>query len=69
MEPRLREAFSMIDGMRILELAKRLIEIPSVTGEELRVAHYAKEVLESSGLPVELRGSGERPIVLSNINP
>jgi acetylornithine deacetylase/succinyl-diaminopimelate desuccinylase family protein len=65
----LSKALSMIDGGRILKLAEEMIEIPSVTGDELRVAHYAKEALESSGLPVELRGSGDRPIVLSTINP
>ncbi len=69
MSSRLSDAISMIDEGRILQLAKELIEIPSVTGEELRVAHYAREALEASGLPVELRGSGERPIVLSTINP
>lgn len=69
MEERLSRAFSMIEEERILELAEGLIGIPSVTGEELKAAQYAGEVLESSGLQVEFRGSRERPIVLSTINP
>lgn len=69
MEDMLSKALSMIDEERILELAEGLIEIPSVTGEELKVARHAGEILESSGLQVEFRGSAERPIVLSYINP
>ena len=52
----------------ILNLAKELIRIPSVTGEEKAIALYTRDILETSGLPVEVHGSEERPIVLSTIN-
>jgi succinyl-diaminopimelate desuccinylase len=64
-----KQAFSLVDERRILELAKELIRVPSVTGEEREVVHRAKGLLEESGLPVELRGSEERPVALSTVNP
>ncbi len=64
-----KRAFSLVDGGRILELAKELIRVPSVTGEEREVVHRAKGLLEDSGLPVELLGSEERPVAISTVNP
>ncbi|MDH5201186.1 MAG: M20/M25/M40 family metallo-hydrolase, partial [Candidatus Bathyarchaeota archaeon] len=64
-----KRAFSLVDEGRILELAKELIRVPSVTGEEREVVQRAKGLLEESGLPVELRGSEERPVALSTVNP
>jgi acetylornithine deacetylase/succinyl-diaminopimelate desuccinylase-like protein len=65
----LREAFSLVDEVRVLKLAKELIRVPSVTGDEREIMHRARDLLEDSGLPVEFRGSKNRPIVLSTINP
>ena len=66
---KLEKALSMVDEGRIVELAKELVRVPSVSGEEKEVAHRAKELLEEAGLPVELRGAEDRPIVISTINP
>jgi len=57
-----------VNERHILNLAKELIRIPSVTGEEKAIALYTRDILETSGLPVEVHGSEERPIVLSTIN-
>ncbi len=59
----------MIDEGRVVELASELISVPSVTGEERRVMHRAKELLESSGIHVDLYGSEERPVVVGTVNP
>ncbi|MFB0557695.1 MAG: M20 family metallopeptidase, partial [Candidatus Bathyarchaeia archaeon] len=69
MRSELDEVFSLVDEVRILELAKELIRVPSVTGEEREVVHRAKEFMEESGVPVELRGSEDRPVVVSTMNP
>jgi len=69
MEDAVKEALSLVDPDRILELARELISIPSVTGEERAVAHHARDVLHASGLQVELHGSEDRPIVVSTVNP
>lgn len=69
MRSELDEAFSLVDEGRILELAKELISVPSVTGGEREVVHRSKELMEESGVPVELRGSEDRPIVVSTMNP
>ena len=65
----LERAFSLVDEGRIMELAKELIRVPSVTGEELDVMHKARSLLEEAGLPVELRGPEDRPVVVSTLNP
>ncbi|MCW4035753.1 MAG: ArgE/DapE family deacylase [Candidatus Bathyarchaeota archaeon] len=65
----LDEAFSLVDEVRILEFAEGLIRVPSVTGGEREVVHRAKEFMEESGVPVELRGSEDRPVVVSMMNP
>jgi acetylornithine deacetylase/succinyl-diaminopimelate desuccinylase-like protein len=61
-------ALSLVNEGRIVEIAKELVSIPSVTGEEFEVAHRAKSLLEEAGLHVELRGSEERPVVVSTLN-
>ncbi len=66
---KLEKALSLVDEGRIVELAKELVGVPSVSGEEKRVAHRARELLEGAGLPVELRGGEDRPVVVSTINP
>jgi acetylornithine deacetylase/succinyl-diaminopimelate desuccinylase-like protein len=66
---KLEKALSMVDEGRIVELARELVRVPSVSGEEKGVAHKAKELLEGTGLPVEMRGAEDRPIVVSTINP
>jgi len=68
-EQALKRAFSLVDEGRIVGLAKEFIGIPSVTGEEREVALHVRDALETSGLQVEVRGSEERPIILSTINP
>jgi len=68
-ENALERAFSLVDERRIVELAKELIRIPSFTGEERAVALHVRDILETSGLPVEVHGSEERPVITSTINP
>lgn len=68
-ESSLKGAFSLVNERRIVDLAKELIRIPSVTGEEKAVALHTRNALETLGLPVSVRGSEARPIILSTINP
>jgi succinyl-diaminopimelate desuccinylase len=67
-ESRLEKALSLVDEGRIVGLAKELVGVPSVTGEELEVMHRARSLLEEAGLPVEFRGSEDRPVVVSTLN-
>ena len=67
-ESSLKTAFSLVNERYIVDLAKELIRIPSVTGEEKAVALHTRDILETLGLPVEVSGSEERPIILSTIN-
>ena len=60
---------SRVDEARIVELAKELVSIPSVSGEEKAVMSRAKELLTEMGLEVELHGSDERPIINAVLNP
>lgn len=63
------EVLSLVDSERIVGLSKELIRIPSVTGEERAVVQRARMLLESSGVHVDLRGPGERPVINAIINP
>ncbi len=65
----LSEALSRVDEARIVELAKELVKVPSVSGEERAVMHRARELLEEIGVGVELHGSEERPIIDAVVNP
>lgn len=69
MKPILDEVIKRIDEKRILELAKGVIRIPSVTGEEKEVMNYAKNLLHDIGIPMEIFGTEERPIIHASINP
>jgi acetylornithine deacetylase/succinyl-diaminopimelate desuccinylase len=64
----LREALSRVDEARIVELAKELVRVPSVSGEEKAVMRRAKELLEEIGIDVELHGSEDRPIINAVLN-
>ena len=66
---KLDKALSLVDERRIQQLAKELIRVPSVTGEEKDVTYKAKTFLEDSGINVTMRGSPLRPIMISTINP
>ena len=61
-ESEIKDALALVDEGRIVELAKGLIRIPSVTGEEREVVLHARDVLEESGIGVDLHGPGERPV-------
>ena len=63
------EALSRVDAARIVELAKELVRVPSVSGEEKAVMNRARELLEEMGVEVELHGSDERPIIDAVLNP
>jgi succinyl-diaminopimelate desuccinylase len=65
----LDKALERIDEARIIELSKRLIEVPSVSGEEKNVTYVAKRLLENSGVNVKLHGSEDRPIIEAVLNP
>ena len=64
----MRSALSLVSEERILDIAQGLLRIPSVTGEERAIALQARNLLESTGLHVDLRGEPDRPIVLSTVN-
>jgi acetylornithine deacetylase/succinyl-diaminopimelate desuccinylase family protein len=66
---KLERAISLVDEDRIIHLAKELVKIPSLTGEERNVALKAKALLENSGIDVSMKGAPERPIVVSTVNP
>ena len=60
---------SRVDEARIVELAKELVRVPSVSGEEKAVMHRARELLEEIGIEAELHGSEDRPIINAVLNP
>jgi acetylornithine deacetylase/succinyl-diaminopimelate desuccinylase family protein len=60
---------SKINEKRIIEIAKNLIGIPSVTGEEKDVMNYVRDLFEGLGISVELYGTSERPIINAILNP
>ena len=65
----LSKAFKKINENRIIELAKELIGVPSVTGQEKAVMHRAKGLLEDAGVPVTFHGGEDRPIIEAALNP
>ncbi|MFH0850057.1 MAG: M20/M25/M40 family metallo-hydrolase [Candidatus Bathyarchaeota archaeon] len=65
----LSKAFKRIDENRIIELAKELIGVPSVTGQEKAVMHRARGLLEDAGVPVTFHGGEDRPIIEAALNP
>ena len=65
----LSDALKLVNEERIIELAKQVIEIPSVSGEEKAVMEHAAKLLRDMGVHVELYGSEDRPIIYACINP
>ena len=65
----LSNALSLVNEDRIIELAKQVIAIPSVSGEEKAVMEHAGKLLEDMGIHVEVHGSEERPIIYACLNP
>src|SRR5437868_14755743 len=51
----LHSAFCTSDCMNLFELTRRLIDIPSVSGEEQEVGRFLASHLESLGYEVELQ--------------
>jgi acetylornithine deacetylase len=50
--------------MDVFELTRRLISIPSISGDEKEVAHFLADYLEARGFTVELQDAGDdRPNV------
>ncbi|MCJ7574585.1 M20/M25/M40 family metallo-hydrolase, partial [Candidatus Bathyarchaeota archaeon] len=68
-KPRLDEAFARIDEGAIIETAKKLIRVPSVTGDEREVVELAEELVRGMGVETRLYGPPERPILTAAINP
>ena len=67
--PPLDEAINLISRDKIVELSKRLIRVPSVTGDEKRVILLARDIIEDLGVATRLYGPEERPILTATINP
>ena len=67
--PTLDEALKKISRDEIVETAKRLIRVPSVTGDEKRVILLARDIMEGLGVETRLHGPEERPILTVTINP
>ena len=59
--PTLDEALNKISRDEIVETAKRLIRVPSVTGEERSVILLARDIMEGLGVETRLHGPEERP--------
>jgi succinyl-diaminopimelate desuccinylase len=66
---KLEEALSRISREEIVEISKRLIRVPSVTGDERRVIHLARDIIQDLGIETRLLGPEERPILTAIINP
>ena len=66
---KLEAALDRIREERIIELAKELISVPSVTGDEKAVMNRARELLEEIGVEVDFHGTEERPIINAVLNP
>jgi acetylornithine deacetylase/succinyl-diaminopimelate desuccinylase-like protein len=67
--PALDQVLSQVNRDEIVELAKRLIKVPNVTGEEKRVIILARDIIEGLGVETRLYGPEERPILTAAINP
>jgi len=65
----LSDALKLVDEERIIQLAKQVIEIPSVSGEEKTVMEHATKLLQDMEVHVEVYGSEERPIIYACTNP
>jgi len=65
----LSSALNLVNEDRIIELAKQVIAIPSVSGEEKAVMEHTRKLLEDMGIYVEVHGSEDRPIIYACLNP
>lgn len=61
-------AYKRIDRKRIVDIAKDLISIPSVTGEEKEVMNFTQALLEDIGVETGVYGSEDRPIIQAVLN-
>lgn len=64
----IEKALNRIERGKIVELAKDLIRIPSMTGHERQVAEHISRFFEERGFSVDNYGTMERPIVVSHVN-
>jgi len=67
--PTLDEALAKVSREEIVELSKKLIRVPSVTGDEKKVIHLARDIIDGLGIETRLYGSEERPILVATVNP
>jgi succinyl-diaminopimelate desuccinylase len=67
--PTLDEALAKVNREEIIELSKKLIRVPSVTGDEKKVIHLARDIIEDLGIETRLYGTEERPILVATVNP
>jgi acetylornithine deacetylase/succinyl-diaminopimelate desuccinylase family protein len=65
----LLDALKLVDEKRIIDLAKQVIKIPSITGEEKAVIEHVQRLLTEKGIHVEIQGSEEHPIIYACLNP
>src|SRR4030067_2301694 len=64
----LNSAFNHIKPERIVEISKKLIRVPSVTGNERNVVLLAQDIIRDLGIDTKLYGTDERPILTAAIN-
>ena len=64
----LNSAFNHIKPERIAEISKKLIRVPSVTGNERNVVLLAQDIIRDLGIDTKLYGTDERPILTAAIN-
>lgn len=67
--PTLEESLGRINRDEIIETAKRLIRVPSITGDEKKVVLLARDIIEGLGIETRLYGPEERPILTATLNP
>jgi succinyl-diaminopimelate desuccinylase len=67
--PTLDEALGKISRDEIVDTAKRLIRVPSITGDEKKVILLARDIIEGLGIETHLYGPEERPILTATLNP
>ena len=63
----LNSAFNHIKPERIVEISKKLIRVPSVTGNERNVVLLAQDIIRDLGIDTKLYGTDERPILTAAI--
>jgi len=66
--PAFDDVLAKIDREEILNISKKLIRVPSVTGEEREVMLLARDILNGLGVETLLLGPDNRPLLIATVN-